>query len=154
MSGAVPRAFVVIIVLVLMAGCDPGMRIHQDVPQQRGATKSPIMIRLNTSDTFIGSKVYAPDVEIVNSSESRITVVRVELVAQQQTFENNPLRAETFPIDVLSRSVQSLDVRFDLASTVKRTFGHPAELRVHYWIDGKEATATATVMAGRSNDSR
>jgi hypothetical protein len=142
----VVRALVIGMIVALATGCDPGMTIRQAVPQLKATPSGIIGIRVKTTHPFIGTKVYAPGVQVVNSSESPIVVVSVELVTQGGTFANKSGDLERSGREIPSGSTQPLDLLFDLAENVKRSFRQPAELRVRYRIGGKDQTVSASLI--------
>jgi len=140
-------------IVALATGCDPGMTIRQAVPELKDTPSGKIEIRVKTTHPFIGTKVYAPEVEIVNSSESPLVVVSVVLVTQRGTFANKSGNLERSAREIPPGSTQPLDVLFDLAEDVKRSFRQPAELQVHYRIGSKDQTLSASLIGGRLDTS-
>jgi hypothetical protein len=47
-------------------------------------------------------------------------------------LQNKPRRSGTYPLEIPPRQTETLDIWFELADTVKKTFQEPAELRMHY----------------------
>jgi len=150
---SVVRALVIGMIVALATGCDPGMTIRQAVSQLRTTPSGAVGIRVKTTHPLIGTKVYAPGVEIVNSSESPIVVVSVVLVTQRGTFANKSGNLKLSAREISPRSTQPLDVLFDLDENVKRSFRQPAELRVNYRIAGKDQAVSASLIGDRLDTS-
>jgi hypothetical protein len=90
-----------------------------------------ITIEVRTTHQLIGERWYDPQVNVMNSSDSPITITSVELVAQGVTYENKPRAKKTYPLTLLVRSTASLDIAFDFSEGVHRIFQEPVELRIH-----------------------
>ena len=133
--------------LVVTVACDPGMTIRQT--SSPGATNGAgVAVSVKTSHPFIGTRWYAPEVKVTNSSDSPITVTGVELTAQHATLTNKPRRSGTYPLIVPPRETRALDIWFDLQGGVNKTFQESAELRVHYRSHGKEEIVQSTIIGG------
>jgi hypothetical protein len=138
--------------LVLTIACDPGMTIRQT--SSLGATNGAgVAVYVKTSHPLIGETWYAPEVKVTNSSDSPITVTRVELTTQRATYTNKPRSSGTYPLIVPPRETEALDIWFDLHDDVKKTFQQSAELRAHYRSSGKEEIAQSNIIGGPLNTS-
>jgi hypothetical protein len=142
---------------ILLVGCDPGMTIRQDNPQNVGragsdAAKSPVLIHVKSTRQLIGETFYSPEIQITNSLESPITITSVELVAQSGTCASTFPRPETYPKAIQPQEAEPLRVLFRLDNSVRKTFERPAELRVHYRADKQEGIANASSLSAPLND--
>jgi hypothetical protein len=105
-----PRARALLVVtFALFVGCDPGMTIRQI--NSRAESKRTVVIvtpditiEVKTTHQLIGERWYDPQVNVMNSSDSPITITSVELVAQGVTYENKPRAEQTYP-SALVRSI-------------------------------------------------
>ncbi len=141
-----------ITVSLLLVACDPGMTIRQ-IKASNG-TSEPITIEVKTEHPLIGHTFYAPQVTLINGSDSPITITSVELTAKRGTYANNPVRPGSYPSTVPPGKTETLDIWFDLADDVKETFfRQPAELRVHYRSRGRDETAQVSVVGGHLDTS-
>jgi hypothetical protein len=137
------------LMLVLMTACDPGMTIRQNAASAGNGANPSVAIHVKASHPLISETWYAPGVEITNQSDSPITVTSVELYAQHATIHNKPRRSGTYPLEIPAKGTETLDVWFDLADTVKKTFHDPAELRMYYRSGSKEQIAQTSLIGGR-----
>ena len=140
----------------LFLACDPGMTVRQInsiVDSKKTAVVVPpeMTIEIKTTHHLIGEGWYDPQVKVTNSSDSPITIRRVELVAQAVTYENQPRAAESYPLTIPARSTASLDIGFRFNQGVNKIFKKPAELRIHYLTGGHDGLARTTVAAGALN---
>jgi hypothetical protein len=124
------------------------MTIRQEDPSAGIAANTNVVIHVRTTHPFIGETWYAPGVEVQNVSNSPVSVAKVELVARRTTFQNKPFRSGTYPAEIPPGSAATLDVRFDLADPVKKTFQEPVELRVYYRSGSKEQVAHTNLIGG------
>jgi hypothetical protein len=149
-----PRARALLVVtFALFVGCDPGMTIRQI--NSRAESKRTVVIvtpditiEVKTTHQLIGERWYDPQVNVMNSSDSPITITSVELVAQGVTYENKPRAEQTYPLTLPVRSTASLDIAFRFSEGVYRIFKEPAELRIHYLTRSHDGLARTTVAAG------
>jgi len=137
------------LLLIPTIGCDPAMTIRQAESRPRSLTDFGVAINVKASHPFTGENWYAPIVEIANSSDSPITVTKVELAVRQDTVENKPRRSGTYPLQVPAGSTEGLDIWFDLTTSVKKTFQLPCELRVYYRTGSAQRVSQATLIGGR-----
>jgi hypothetical protein len=135
-------------VLVLTAACDPGMTILQDAPNAGTAANKSVVIHVRTIHPFISETWYAPGVEVQNASDSPVSVAKLELVTRRTTFQNKPRRSGAYPAEIPSGTAATLDVWFDLADPVKKTFQEPVELWVYYRNGNKERVAHTNLIGG------
>lgn len=135
--------------LVVTVACDPGMTISQ--ASSPGATKGAVSVHVKTSHPLVGETWYAPDTKVTNSSESPITVSRVELSARGVAYANRPRRPGTYPLIVPTGGTEALDIWFDLHDDVKKTFQQSATLDVHYRKGDQEETAQVNLIGGPLN---
>jgi len=143
------------VLLLLLAGCDPGMSIRQAV--QRDSTRiSPGMvnrgslaIHVKTSHVMIGETWYSPEITATNTFDSPVSVSAVELVVKGSTYSTEARRTGLSPVVVPSGQTETLDISFTLHHDVKTTFyKQSGELRVHYQRDGVEEIAQSRIIGG------
>jgi hypothetical protein len=152
-----PLASILLVLpFALFLGCDPGMTVRQinsTVDSKKTSVVVPpeMTIEIKTTHQLIGEGWYDPQVKVKNSSDSPITITRVELVAQAATYENQPRAAESYPLTLPARSTASLDIGFRFNQGVNRVFKKPAELRIHYLTGGHDGLTRITVAAGPLN---
>jgi hypothetical protein len=151
-----PASILLVLSFALFLGCDPGMTVRQinsTVDSRKTSVVVPpeVTIEIKTTHQLIGEGWYDPHVKITNSSDSPITIMRVELVAQAATYENQPHAAESYPLTLPARSTASLDVGFRFNQGVDKVFKKPAELRIHYLTGGRDGLTRTTVAAGPLN---
>jgi hypothetical protein len=139
-----------ITVSLLLVACDPGMTIRQIKASDE--TSAPIRIEVKAQHPLIGHKFYAPQVTVINVSNSPVTITSVGLAAKQTTYTNKPLHSGSYPLTVPPGKAGTLDIWFDLADDVKNTFfRQPAELEVHYTSQGQDETARVPIIGGPFN---
>ena len=114
--------------------------------------KSPVLIHVKSTRQLIGETLYAPEIQVTNSLESPITITSVELAAQSGTYANTFPRPETYPKAIQPQHTETLRVLFRLDNSVRKTFEHPAELRVHYRANKLEAIANASILSAPLSD--
>ncbi len=149
------RMFVVL-VMVLLVACDPGMTIRQAKSPHEGtsgisAGGAQVVLEVKTSHQLIGETWYVPKVRITNSTDSSIIITSVELASRGAVYINKPPQPGFYPLVVQPGRTEALLVWFDLNEAVKKTFQQPAELRVHYQKDDKEEIAHASLVGGPLN---
>ena len=108
--------------LFITAACDPGMSIRQDDASARIAATTSLVIHVRTTHPLIGETWYSPGVDVQNVSDSPISVTKVELRTKTSAFQNKPRRSGTYPAQIPPKMNATLDVWFDLAESVKKTF--------------------------------
>ena len=136
-----------ITVSLLLVACDPAITIRQ-IKASNGAS-TPITIEVKTEHPIVGHTWYTPQVTVTNGSDSPITITSVELAAKRGTYANKPRQPASYPSAVPPGKSEVLDISFDLADDVKKTFfRQPAELRVHYRSRGRDETAQVSVVGG------
>jgi len=140
-------------VTVLIFGCDPGMTIRQGNPQEvSGARtdvgKSPVLIRVKSTRQLIGESLYAPEIQVTNSLKSPITITGIDLASRSGTYTDVFPRPEVYSPKVIQpKDTETLRVLFRLDYSVRKTFEHPAELRLHYRADDvAEGIANTTIV--------
>ena len=146
------RAFLVTMV-VLSAGCDPGMTIRQikssgQVSNGGGAPNPQLAIDVDTTHPLIGETWYAPRVTITNPFESPVTVTSVDLIILGATCAEKHPQPGIYPLVVLPGETKVLPVMFDLHDDVRKTFRKPAQLRVSYIRNGEEEIDHAVIVGG------
>jgi hypothetical protein len=95
-------------VSLLLAACDPGMTIRP-IKASNG-TSPPIRIDVKTEHPLIGLTFYAPQVTVINGSDSPITITSVELAAKRGTYPNKPLHSGSYPSAVPPGKTETLDI--------------------------------------------
>jgi hypothetical protein len=141
------RTLYLITVVLLLVSCDPAITIRQIKPSN--ATSAPITINVKTQHPMVGNTRYVPQVTVTNGSDSPIAVTAVELSTKTGTYVNKPRQPRSYPAQVPPGTTETLDIWFDLANGVRKTFfRQPADLRVHYRSGGREETAHVTVTGG------
>jgi hypothetical protein len=140
------KPYLITIELLLVA-CDPAITIRQIMPSN--GTSAPITINVKAQHPMIGNTGYVPQVTVTNGSDSPIAVISVELSTKTGTYVNKPRQLGSCPTQVPPGTTETLDIWFDLANGVRKTFfQQPADLRVHYRSGGREETAHVTVIGG------
>ena len=139
------------IVLSVLTACDPGIAIRQQDVSENAGTGPELILRVTTRDQLIGEKSYAPELEVTNSSSSRMIITAVELATSRQTYSNHRFNSDAYPVSVGPSQKENLEVRFDLAEPVNKAFKEPAELRVHYLIGSAGQIAVAHIIGGPLN---
>jgi hypothetical protein len=136
-----------IAVSLLLVACDPAITIRQ-IKASNG-TSTPITIEVKTEHPFAGHTSYVPEVTVTNSSDSLVSITSVEVATKRGTYANKPRRPGGYPVTVPPGETETLNIWFDLADDVKKTFfRQPAELRVHYKSRGRDETAHVSVVGG------
>jgi hypothetical protein len=151
---SIVRTLVVGMALILASGCDPGMTIRQTTPQLRATNSAQITIRVLPTHPFVGTKLYAPTLQIANSSESSIAVVGIDLITQHGKFQNKSQRSGIFPFELPSGKTQELGAWFELSDSLKRAFSQSVELQVHCRAGGMDQTFRASLVGGGLDPSR
>ena len=94
----------------------------------------------------LGEIHYATHVKITNTSDSSISITKVDLISQGETYASKPIQHGLYPLVVQPGRTEDLLVWFDLNDGVKKIFRQPVELRVHYTKDNKEQIAHTSVV--------
>ena len=149
-------SILLVLPFALFLGCDPGMTIRQidsTVDSKKTSVVVPpeMTIEIKTTHQLIGSGWYDPQITVKNSSDSPITITKVELVAQAATYENQARAVESYPLTLPARSTAPLDIRFRFNQGVSKVFKKPAELRIYYLTGGHDGLTRITVAAGPLN---
>jgi hypothetical protein len=143
-AGTLYRLYLITVSLLLVA-CDPAITIRQ-IKASTGSS-APITIEVKTERPLVGEDLYVPNVAVTNISDSPITITSVELAAKRGPSANKPRHAESYPSVVAPGKTETLDIWFDLADDVKKTFfRQPAALLVHYRTRGRDETASVSVI--------
>ena len=138
------------LLLVMIAGCDPGMAIHEVPPTTSNKSQqaaAPVNIQITTTHQLIGERWYAPRITFINHSTSKIIVTDAELVTSVAVYPNER-RPEAYPVEIPQDKTSVLETNFQLANDVKKTFQHVAEVRVHFRVGNREQVITKSVVAG------
>jgi hypothetical protein len=127
----------IVLLLILFVGCDPGMTVRQinSSVESEGATVTAIpkiSIDVKTTHLLIGQRVYDPPVIATNSSDVPVMITRVELIAGGRTFRNGPYREKEYPVNLPAHSAVPVGVYFRLSDGVAKIFENPGELPIHY----------------------
>ena len=137
--------FFIVLVLAAELACDPSITIRQ-APQSGAASGSAVLLSVRTTHSFVGATWYSTAVTITNRSRAPIAITAVDLIARGLTYHGEASASEPFPVNVPS-ATQAIGVRFELREDVRTAFKKPAELQVHYTVNGKTNTATAQLLA-------
>jgi hypothetical protein len=139
-----------------MNACDPGMTIRQkELPSgfsgDNVSSKPKLAIHIATRHPLIGETWYTSTVAITNLSEIQVTITNVELVTRDATYQGCPPQTGTLPMSVAPGQTENLDVRFELAESVKKAFAEQAELRTHYRVRSQEEIVRTGLIGGALN---
>ena len=135
--------------LVVTLACDPGMSIHQEVPESLSATKAAVGVRVKSQNLLIGEKHYLATVEIENRSDTTIVIANSELIARTATFQNKSSGPDSSNIEIAPRASGTIKLWFDLSDSVYKVFHDPAELRIHYRSRNGEQFVSIAIVGGR-----
>ncbi len=148
----------VFVLLISIAGCDPGMTVRQinSVVEAENAvvTKGPkISISVKTTQQLIGERWYSPRVTATNPSDIPVKVTGVELITGRQTLKNEDIEARNYPIVLGPRSSVALgvDFRFSDGVDVAKAFRNPGELRIYFTSQEGDGVVRITVVGGHAN---
>src|SRR4051794_20526091 len=73
---------VILILLLVTLGCDPGMTIYQtNLGQSAETVPQRITIQINTTQQLIGEKIYSPGATVTDLADKPIIIDKVELIA-------------------------------------------------------------------------
>jgi hypothetical protein len=142
-------AFVAIPFMVV--ACDIGLSIRQVNPPDRVSQGSApkdaqIVVNVETMERLIGNTSYLTGVKLTNVSGVSVAVSRIDLLAQNKTYENEPTRFTVYPLTIQPGGVERVGVYFRLDDDVQNTFQKPADLRVHYRIGNEQRVAHASII--------
>lgn len=129
-----------------IVACDPGMTIRQI--RAESSTGVQLVIEVSPANKFIGSRIYGAKTKLTNQSNSSIAIQRCDLVSPNATYESRLGGGESYPFVLAPRASKYFGPFFQLKDPVHDVFKHPAELRVHYVIDGREVIARASLSGG------
>ena len=93
----VPSKISIVLVLILVVGCDPGITVRQIdssvESESAAATTIPkISVEVKTTSQLIGQRLYDPHVTATNLSDVPVTITSIELVASSGTFRMDRTR--------------------------------------------------------------
>jgi hypothetical protein len=137
------------IIFASLMACDPAMSIRQ-VPPEKSSAADRLAIEVSPVKEFIGSHFYGAKTKLTNLSKSSITIKGCELAARNLTYESRLGGAESYPFDLAPGASAYFGPFFQLKDSVDHVFQEPAELRVHFAIDGREELAR-TILRGGSH---
>lgn len=76
-----------VVSLLLLLCCDPGIAIRQSVARQRGIDKAgdgrELTLQVLQYRTLAYSSIYAARITVTNRSEAELTIERMELITRQ-----------------------------------------------------------------------
>jgi hypothetical protein len=136
------------LMLVLTLACDPGMTIHQEVPESPPATKAAVGVRVKRQNLLIGETHYLPIVEIENRSDMSIMIASSELVARAATFQSKSFGPDSSNLEIAPGESRTIKLWFDLSDSIRNVFHDPAELRIHYRSRSGEQVVSITIVGG------
>ncbi len=130
-----------------LVACDPGITIRQTQP---GISSNPdqLAIEISSVNEFTGSRFYGAKAKLTNLSRSSITIKGCELAAQNVINESQFGGGESYAFELAPGASTYFNPFFQLKDPVHDVFKQPAELRVHYVIDGREEVARAILRGG------
>jgi hypothetical protein len=151
-----PLRSLVLLVLILLVACDPGMTVRQInssvESESAAATAIPkISVDVKTTSLLIGQRVYDPQVVATNLSDVPVTITSIELIAGSRTLQNGTHAARDYPVNLPAHSTVPLGVYFSLSDGVDKIFEKPGELRIHYSSQQGSGFARITVERGPLN---
>jgi hypothetical protein len=144
------RAAFVAIPFMIVA-CDYGMSIRQVNPPDRvtrgsATTNAQIIVNVETAESLIGNISYLTGVKLTNVSSASITVFKIDLLAKNKTYENEPSRFTVYPLTIQPGGTERVPAYFHLDDDVWNTFQKPADLRVYYRIGNEQRVAHASII--------
>ena len=152
------RILMMLMVLILLVGCDPGMTVRQInsfVESESAATTTipEISVNVKTTHQMIGERWYGPQVTATNPSDVSVTITSAELIANSQTFANEDIAAKNYPVTLPAGSTVPLGVHFRFSDgvDVDNAFKSPGELRIHYSSQQGAGVVRVTVARGPLN---
>ena len=107
-----------------------------------------MQLKISPVNEFTGSRFYGAKAKLTNLSESSITIKGCELAAQNVIYESHLGGGESYPFELAPGASTYFGPFFQLKDPVHDVFKQPAELRVHYVIDGREEFARAILRGG------
>jgi len=146
----------IVLVLILLVGCDPGMTVRQmnssiESESAAATTMPKISVDVKTTSHLIGQKLYDPHVTATNLSDVPVTITSIELVVGGTTFQNGPYAVNDYPVNLTAHGTIPLGVYFSLSDGVSKIFEKPGELRIHYCSQQGSGFARITVARGPLN---
>jgi hypothetical protein len=135
------------ITIASLMACDPGMTIRQIRPG-KSSSADQLAIEIPPVNELIGSRFYGAKTKLTNLSKSSITIKGCELAARNVTYESRLGGAESYPFELAPGASTYFGPFFQLKDPVDNVFKQPAELRVHYVIDGREELARTILRGG------
>jgi len=140
-----------VVSLLLLVGCDPGIAIRQSGARQRGIDKAgdggELSLQVLQYRTLAYSSIYAPRITITNRSEAELTIERMELVTRQGVYSSDDRASGGWSFVLKPNASADLEHLFNLAAPLHDTFKKPAELRVYYRIGTIEKAVTTNLIA-------
>lgn len=139
----------------MLVACDFGMSIRQASPSDRAsqgdtAKNAQLVVKVETTERLIGNKSYLTGVKLTNVSDASIAVSKIDLLAQNKTYENEPDRFTAYPLTIKSGATERVPIYFHFDDDVWNTFKKLADLRVYYQT-GNEQTVAHTGIIGEEN---
>lgn len=142
------KTALVVLGLLTLSGCDPGMYIHRATATGPLAHSKKLDVRVDEEWHLIGERYYSPGISVTNHFDSAVSVSSVDLITNTGTYRIEPFHWAPYPVRVSPGKTKTLRGGFQLRAPVYDTFcPHPAELRVHYRRLGTEAVSTASMTA-------
>lgn len=142
------------LVLIAIAGCDPGMTIRQAQSSETTVTSGSgnaqtVEVFVASERVLTGETWYNPKVTVTNLSDESITITGADLIAGAGTYASRPPGASSYPLDVAAGKAAPLAVWFDLSRPVSETFSQPARLHVRCRAGMRQFLATVTLESVR-----
>jgi hypothetical protein len=138
-----------ITILFLIVGCDYGMSIRQVNAPDRDpqGTDAQIIVSVETAQPLIGTRSYIAVGKLTNISGASITVSKVDLFAQNKTYEDEqPTQFTPFPLRMPPGGTERVGAYFRLDDDVYNTFQKLAYLRVYFRIGNEERVARVSII--------
>ena len=144
-------AGILFITILSLTACDPAMSIRQVSPD-KSRSADRLAIEVSPVHEFSDSRLYGAKTKLTNLTSSSITIKGCELAARNVTYQSRLGGAEAYPFDLAPGASTYFGPFFQLKDSVHETFKEPAELRVHYVIEGGKSLLEPYCAAAHSGD--
>jgi hypothetical protein len=131
------------ICLLFLLGCDPGIAIRQAPPPHKGINGrygEKLNVQVSPYRTLAYSSIYAARINLTNRSEVELTIDRIELITRQGVYRKNDRTSHGLPSVLKPNATADVGAWFELKAPLHDTFKTPAQLKIYYHAgtNGKE----------------
>ena len=140
------------ICLLFLMGCDPGIAIRQADPPQKGINGGyveKLNVQVSPYRTLAYSSIYAARINLTNRSELELTIDRIELITRHGVHRKVEGTSHGLGSVIEPNATADVGAWFELKAPLHDTFKNPAKLSVYYHtgINGKEEVVSTKLIS-------